>query len=64
MIDNKYYWNFLHYGYNKDIREIFKAEVIPKYILIDPFNKIILPSAPPPGDKFIVVFRKILNSTR
>jgi thiol-disulfide isomerase/thioredoxin len=64
MIDNKYYWNFLHYGYDEDLRNIFKADVIPKYILIDPFNRIVLPSAPPPGDKFTVVFRKVLNSAR
>lgn len=63
MIENEYNWNFLHYGYNKNIRDVFRADVIPKYILIDPYNKIILPSAPPPGDKFRVAFRKILQSS-
>ena len=64
MAENKYTWNFLHYGYNKNIRDVFRADVIPKYILLDPYNKIILPSAPPPGDKFRVAFRKILQSAK
>jgi len=55
-----YDWDFLHYGYNKKIREIFYAEVIPKYMLIDPYGRIIMTSAPTP-DKLKNTLRKILN---
>ena len=58
---NEYDWTFLHYGLKKEIRKILEVEAIPKYILIDPYGRIILPSAPPPGEQFIVAFRKILK---
>ncbi len=61
---NKYDWTFLHYGLNKDIKKILEVVAVPKYILIDPYGRIILPSAPPPGEQFIVAFRKILKHAK
>ncbi len=61
---NNYDWTFLHYGLKKDIKKILKADVIPKYILIDPYGRIIMPSAPPPGEQFIIAFRRILKYAR
>jgi len=58
--ENAYDWDFLHYGYNKNIRKIFQADVIPKYILIDPYGRIIMTSAPTP-DKLKNTLRRVLN---
>jgi len=58
--ESGYDWDFLHYGYNKKIRKIFQADVIPKYMLIDPYGRIIMTSAPAP-DKIKNVLRKVLN---
>lgn len=62
--EHNYKWTFLNYGLRKDIIKILEAETIPKYILLDPYGRIILPSAPPPGEQFIVVFRKILKHAK
>ena len=62
--EHEYDWTFLHYGLKKDIKKILEVEAIPKYILIDPYGRIILPSAPPPGEQFIVAFRKILKNAK
>ncbi len=59
-----YEWTFLHYGLNKNILKILDVEAIPKYILLDTYGKIILPSAPPPGEQFIIAFRKILINSK
>lgn len=61
---NNYKWTFLNYGLNKDVKKILEVEAIPKYILIDPYGRVILPSAPPPGEQFIIAFRKILKNAK
>ena len=59
-----YKWQFFHYFGNKEILNTYNIQSIPKYILLDPYGQMVMPSAPPPGESFIVAFRKIRQNMR
>ncbi len=59
-----YKWQFYNYNRNKKIFSTFNIEALPKYILLDPYGRVVQTSSPPPGERFVVSFRKIRQNSR
>jgi len=60
----KYDWNFLHYGHQPEIKDIYNIRGIPMYYLIDPDGLIIQSPAFRPSGRITEIFEKIQKESK
>ncbi|MBS2097011.1 TlpA family protein disulfide reductase [Carboxylicivirga linearis] len=59
--DNKYKWDFLHYGLMPKVVLDYDIKALPVYYIIDPEGKLRLSPSPSPGEDFAPVFQEVIR---
>ncbi|WP_439181899.1 TlpA family protein disulfide reductase [Carboxylicivirga taeanensis] len=54
--DNKFRWDFLHYGAMPKVALDYRIKALPSYYVIDPNQKLRLSPAPSPKESFVPIF--------
>ncbi|MGQ1785887.1 MULTISPECIES: TlpA family protein disulfide reductase [unclassified Saccharicrinis] len=62
--NNKFSWQFLHFGQNAKVLLDYNIKVLPTYYLINPEGNMVLSPAPAPEENFAQVFSEIYNNFR
>lgn len=60
--DNKYKWDFLHYGAMPRVALDYRIKALPAYFVIDPTQKMRLSPAPSPKESFTPIFMEAQRS--